>query len=512
VTDAPPPVLILAPPRDSELTQRVLEDRGQPCERLEHEGQLLSRMDEHAGAVLVAEECLSDHVVEQLVNLLAQQPPWSDLPILLVAQNAHSRRHRPGLEVLGNVAVLTRPMAIDALVSAVSSALRARRRQYQVRDLLRAEQEQARRKDQFLAMLAHELRNPLAPVRFAAQVLETTDLRGDQLRETTALIGRQVAHMARIIDDLLDVSRLTRGLIVLDRERLDVAELARRIAGDHQLTARTRGVSVRALAPRAVFVDGDRTRLKQVLDNLIDNAVKFSPAGAEVTVSVETRDGTARLVVRDHGEGLQPELVPHLFEPFSQGDRSLDRHRGGLGLGLALVRALTRLHGGEASAASDGPGRGATFTITLPLLDAGVDRPAGGTFEARGAGPRIRVLIAEDNQDAADSLRLLLELAGHEVFIARTGPEAILEAHRRRPDIVLCDIGLPGMNGYDVARALRDDATLRPVRLVAVTGYATEDDRDEASLAGFDRHLRKPVEPDVLMAELAALRHPSALQ
>ncbi|HEX4885259.1 MAG TPA: ATP-binding protein [Casimicrobiaceae bacterium] len=499
------PVLVFAPTRDSELTQQVLAARGQACLRIETDDQLLARIGDDAGALLIAEELLSDRLAERLVSALARQPPWSDLPILLVAHAIHERRHLPGLDILGNVAVLTRPMAIDALASAVSSALRARRRQFQLRDLLNAEKDQARRKDQFLAMLAHELRNPLAPVRFAAQVLETTDLSADQSRETAALIGRQVSHMARIIDDLLDVSRLTRGLVTLDRETLDLAALARRIALDHQPTASTRGVVIRTQAPEAVLVHGDRTRLKQVLDNLLDNAIKFSPAGADVEVVVEGGGGEARLEVRDQGEGLHPELVSHLFEPFSQADRSLDRNRGGLGLGLALVRALTRLHGGEAIAASDGPGRGSTFTITLPLLRDDADpRPARVSQPERPPVP-VRVLIAEDNHDAADSLRMLLELAGHEVHIARTGPEAIAEARRLRPDIVLCDIGLPGMSGYDVARTLRGDEALAALRLVAVTGYATEDDRLDATAAGFDRHLRKPVEPDVLMAELATL-------
>ncbi len=498
-------ILVLAPRRDSELAARVLGARGHACVRFDRGDALVAAIDETTGALLIAEEALSEAFAEQLVDALSRQPPWSDLPILLVAHQGRNHARFPQFAILGNVAVLTRPMAIDAIVSAAASALRARKRQFQVRDLLRSQHEDAQRKDEFLAMLAHELRNPLAPVRFAAHALATGELPPEGVRTTAALIGRQVAHMARIVDDLLDVSRVTRGKIVLERESVNLADVVRRIAEDHASTAAARGVAVRPRLPEGeVAVHGDRTRLKQILDNLLDNAIKFSPPGTEVVVDVAERDGHAILAVVDRGEGIAPDLLPRLFQPFQQADRSLDRRRGGLGLGLALVRALARLHGGEATAASEGPGRGSTFTVRLPRAasDRASVRPAPRRAPARGS---LRVLIAEDNRDAAESLRMLLQLSGHLVAVAHTGPAAVDEARRFRPDVVLCDIGLPGMSGYEVARRLRREEGLETVRLIAVTGYGTDEDRDHAVAAGFDRHLRKPVEPGVLMDEFAGM-------
>ena len=503
-------VLILAAGRDGELALKVLTNAGHACHLCAGVQDLLDRLGEDVSALLVAEEMISESLHASLAAALAAQPAWSDLPILVVAQNSSPALRRPDLVVLGNVSVLTRPMAVDALSSSVAASVRARLRQLQVRDLLRDQQEQARRKDEFLAMLAHELRNPLAPIRYAARILQAPGLPADQLRNTAQLVERQVGHMATIIDDLLDVSRVTRGLIKLSAAPLDLADLVRRIVDAYVITARDKGVGVRAaIAPQPVWVHGDATRLKQVLDNLFDNAVKFSPAGREVLVSLSTDAGQAIIAVSDQGAGLDPLLIPHIFEPFVQADRSLDRPNGGLGLGLALVRGLVQLHGGATSAHSKGPNCGSTFTVRLPLIETPALRSE---VRAVPHGPvGLRVLLAEDNRDAADSLKMLLEMSGHEVTVAYNGPDAVTTARSVCPEVVVCDIGLPGMSGYDVATALRQDPELHNVRLIAVTGYGDVQDRDAALATGFDEHLCKPVEPNALLAEIAkASRGPRA--
>jgi len=494
-------VLILAAGRDGELALKVLTKAGHACHLCASTQDLIERLDDDVSALLIAEELLAEPLHASLATALAAQPAWSDLPILVVAQNASQPARRPRLIELGNVSVLTRPMAVDALSSSVAASIRARRRQLQVRDLLRDQQEQARRKDEFLAMLAHELRNPLAPIRYAARILQAPGLPADNLRSTAQLVERQVGHMATIIDDLLDVSRVTRGLIKLASTPLDLTDLVRRTVDAYIAAAKEKGVGVRAvLTTQPVWVHGDATRLKQVLDNLFDNAVKFSPAGREVLVSL-TKDGEQAIVaVSDHGAGLDPLLIPHIFEPFVQADRSLDRPNGGLGLGLALVRGLVQLHGGATSAESKGPNCGSTFTVRLPLIETPALQAEAHVPPTSAGG--LRVLLAEDNRDAADSLKMLLEMSGHVVTIAYNGPDAVAAARSARPEVVVCDIGLPGMSGYDVATALRQDPALQNVRLIAVTGYGDVQDRDAALATGFDEHLCKPVEPNALLAEI----------
>jgi two-component system CheB/CheR fusion protein len=354
-----------------------------------------------------------------------------------------------------------------------------------------------RRKDAFLAMLSHELRNPLAPIRNSLYILERATPGSEQARRAQVIIDRQVNHMTHLIDDLLDITRITRGKVKLQRERLDLNQLALRTMEDHRSAFVNTGVELVVLpAPSAVWVDGDPTRLAQVIGNLLQNAAKFTPRDGKATLSIEALEAEALLTVRDTGSGIAPEILPHLFEAFTQAEATLDRSSGGLGLGLALVKGLVEMHGGTASAASDGPGRGASFSIRLPLAP-----PA--TVEARAAREQAsasmrRVLVIEDNIDAADSLRELLELDAHQVEVAHGGPEGIEKARSFAPDVVLCDIGLPGMDGYAIARALRADPALADLHLVALSGYALPEDLDRAKKAGFDRHLAKPPALDKL--------------
>jgi CheY-like chemotaxis protein len=317
------------------------------------------------------------------------------------------------------------------------------------------------------------------------------------------MMERQVGHLGRLVDDLLDVSRITTGKVQLRPERLDLARVARQAAADHRAGYEAKGVGLGVTAADTpVWVSGDPTRLAQVLDNLLTNALKFTAPGGEVSVSV-TPDagGRARLTVRDTGAGIEPEMLGRLFEPFSQADRTLDRSAGGLGLGLAIVRGLARLHGGSVRAESAGLGQGSTFTVTLPAY---AEPPA---LSARPALPRptakrLRVLVVEDNQDAADSLRLLLEAYGYQVAVAYSGPDGVRAAKEHRPDVVVCDIGLPGMDGYRVAQALRGNPATAAARLIALTGYGRDEDRRRAREAGFDGHLTKPADPATLEAIL----------
>jgi PAS domain S-box-containing protein len=351
-----------------------------------------------------------------------------------------------------------------------------------------------RQKNQFLAMLSHELRNPLAPIRNGLYILDRASPGGEQARRAQVIIHRQIEQMTWLIDDLLDITRISHGKVELQRERLDLNELAHHTVEDHRAAFVKSEVRLEVQPALAeVWVDGDRVRLAQIIGNLLQNAVKFTPRGGKVVVSIDAapaRDQAA-LTVRDTGGGIEPGLLPRLFQPFTQADTTLNRSKGGLGLGLAVVKGLVELHGGSVSAASDGPGQGAAFTIRLPLLVTA----ARATPARRRAGGRRhprRVLVVEDNEDAANTLREVLELDDHVVEVAYTGREGLEKARAFHPDLVLCDIGLPEMDGYEVARGIRADPRLDDVGLVAVSGYAQPEDVAAAREAGFQAHLAKP--------------------
>jgi len=362
-----------------------------------------------------------------------------------------------------------------------------------------------RRKDEFLAVLSHELRNPLAPIRNAQHVLEHADPASEQAARARAVIGRQVEHLTRMVDDLLDVTRIARGKVRLRCAPVELRVLVQRTVEDHEAALATVQLGVEVQLPgRPAWVSGDATRLAQVIGNLLQNAAKFTPAGGRVVVGMEEHPatGVVRVFVRDTGLGFDREMQGRLFEPFVQGDEGLDRARGGLGLGLALVKGFVELHGGTAAAYSDGPGRGCEFSFTLPLEPA--PSAPEETSPARSAGANARrVLVIEDSEDAAATLCDVLELAGHQVDIASNGPAGIELARRVHPDVVLCDIGLPGMSGYDVARALRAAPVHFGGKLVALTGYASPQDVKRAVDAGFDQHVAKPAGIDQLTAIVA---------
>jgi two-component system CheB/CheR fusion protein len=361
-----------------------------------------------------------------------------------------------------------------------------------------------RRKDDFLAMLSHELRNPLGAMRNSMRILLRGDREGEKARRARSIIDRQVSLLTRIVDDLLDVTRIARGKIELHRQRLELGELARRTMDDHRQSFEAAGLRLEArLEPGLFWTEADPARVVQVLGNLLANAEKFTPRGGTVVLSLWRDDARKVAIrVRDTGAGIERAMLPHVFESFVQAPRTVDRARGGLGLGLAMVKGIVELHGGSVSVASEGGGRGTEVTLLLPVEAS--PAPAEAPAAEAPASPRRRVLIIDDNTDNADSLREVLEQDGHDVRVAYDGPTGIALARAFRPAIVVCDIGLPGMDGYAVARAFRADEALRRIPLVAVSGYTQPEDVKRSREAGFDQHLAKPAELEELARLISA--------
>jgi len=365
-----------------------------------------------------------------------------------------------------------------------------------------------RRKNEFLAMLSHELRNPLAPIRNSLYVMERAAPGGYQARRAQQTIDRQTAHLTRLVDELLDVTRISRGKVNLQRESLDVCELVRRTTEDHRSLFAHNGVGLEVhTGGQRLWVNGDPTRLTQILGNLLQNAVKFTARGGNTSVSVaaDPSTGEALIHVRDTGVGVSAEMLAHLFEPFAQADKTLDRSRGGLGLGLTLVKNLVELHGGKVEGSSGGEGSGAEFTVRLPLERQEAEPASGSSATEPAPSHWQRVLVIEDNVDAAESLGDALKLSGYEVAVAFDGFRGIEKAREFKPNVVFCDIGLPGMDGYEVARAFRSDAALGKVFLAALTGYASSEDQKRAAEAGFACHLAKPASLQMLEEVITSL-------
>lgn len=383
-----------------------------------------------------------------------------------------------------------------------------------IHDLTMAQQairEADRRKGDFLAVLSHELRNPLAPIKSALDILDRTAPGGERARWAQSVIGRQVDQLSRLVDDLLDATRIARGKVDLQRRRIELNELVGRTVEDHRSLFDARGVKLELeLTPSPVFVAGDWHRLAQAIGNLLQNATKFTDRGGVTRVRTWKEPGSNDAFVRvaDSGVGMTSELIGHLFQPFVQADPTLDRRKGGLGLGLALVKGLVELHGGEVEAQSNGLGRGSAFTVRLPQTPAGA-APQARPRSEQARRPR-RVLIVEDNADAAASLRAGLELDGHEVAVAHDGVTGVRTARELKPEVVLCDIGLPGMDGYAVAQMLRADEATKHTFLVALTGYALPEDFRRATEAGFDRHIAKPPSLDAIEEVLLDMNVTSA--
>ncbi|WP_306397754.1 ATP-binding protein [Telluria beijingensis] len=396
---------------------------------------------------------------------------------------------------------------LATLAHQVMSQIELRKAMAEQDTLIAALRQADRRKDEFLAMLAHELRNPLAPIVSAATMLSNFNLDPGMVQRASEIVARQAGHMTSLIDDLLDVSRVTRGKVELELRELDFKDVvADAIEQVRPLIEKHCHRLVLDLPPARAIVVGDRKRLVQVMTNLLSNAAKYTLEGGRIEVQLTTRDGALAVEIRDDGIGMSPELIASAFDLFAQGARGLDRSQGGLGIGLALVRSLLKLHGGTVEASSDGAGRGSTFRVGLPLSTrVQVERRARDRNAEQGRMPPLRIGVVDDNEDAAVTLSLLLEALGHTVLVAHSAREALTALPAFGPDVCLLDIGLPEMNGYELAAALRKKPGMAQAILIAVTGYAQEKDRAQALAAGFHDLFAKPVDLEVLGAALVQI-------
>ena len=518
-------ILVLAPTgRDGAIACQVLGGAGLSCAACADAGALWREIDAGAGTVILAEEALSGWLVQTLLDLLGRQEPWSDLPLIIIVDGGDaSEKALETLAPRSNATILERPVRINTLVSAVQASLRARRRQYEVRDLLRGQAETDRRKDEFLAMLGHEIRNPLAAIRNALFILDRVSSPDAGPARQRQVIDRQTHNLMRMVDDLLDVSRVTLGKIRLDLQTVDLREAVERCLSELGMAALAESHDLGLAADtEKVLIEGDPVRIEQVICNLVQNAVKYTPRGGRLSVSVRAEEGMGVVRVADNGIGIPQERLPHIFEPFTQVESSRLRSKGGLGLGLPLVRGLVLLHGGTVEAHSAGPGAGSEFVVSLPLRPpAAVPvRPPAEARRGRGApggvpggtSGDLRVLIVEDNLDGRESLRELLELWGYEVEVAANGAEGLVKTFSNLPDAALIDIGLPELDGNEVARRIRAVLDSDRMALIAMTGYGQPEDRRRAIEAGFDTYLVKPVEPTDLVRLLTEVSQRRAMR
>jgi signal transduction histidine kinase/ActR/RegA family two-component response regulator len=383
-----------------------------------------------------------------------------------------------------------------------------RRKTAELAQAERALREEDARKDQFLAMLSHELRNPLTPIHASLHLLKQVPPGGAQARKARDVIERQIAHLTHIVDDLLDITRITRGKVHLQRTCLDLALLVQCTVDDHQAAFQELGLQLEAqVKAEPVWVDADPTRLLQAVSNLLGNARKFTPRGGRIDVLLRRVGGRAEVTICDTGTGIAPEMLAQIFDPFTQAPQTLARSLGGLGLGLATVKGLIELHGGTVEVASEGLGRGTLVTLRLPLVSA----PTQAALDPAPPQLRRRLVVIEDNRDAAEALEMVLTMHGHEVQVAYDGLNGINLIRLFRPEVVVCDLGLPGMNGYAVAAALRNDRTLGPMFLIALSGYTQEEDVRRALAAGFDVHLAKPPNLEVLYDLISQMPGPESV-
>jgi signal transduction histidine kinase/CheY-like chemotaxis protein len=494
-------ILIHAPVgKDARLIADLFGRAGIDCCICAQPGELAGELARGAGALLVGDEAITPEFQRILKHVLDHQQGWSDLPVLIMSRReavSAGLQHRY-LE-LGNVSLLERPVHGVTLVSAAQSALRARRRQYAMREV-------DQRKDEFLAMLGHELRNPLAPIRAASDLLRLPSLDRDRIRQTSEIISRQVKHMTGLIDDLLDLSRVSRGLVSLDQTLLDARQIVTSAVEQVRplVDARRHRVTIQ-MPIDAAFVHGDQKRLVQIVANVLNNAAKYTPEGGEIVVAMHAADDSVSYTVSDNGIGMAAHMIGHVFDMFAQAERSSDRSQGGLGIGLALVKNLVLLHGGQVSAYSEGIGKGSRFTVTLPRAAA----PAGGATSAQhAAAPAdahgLRLLVVDDNDDAGQMLGMYLETAGYRVTVVQSARAALEAASAEPPDACLLDIGLPDMDGNELARRLRQLPRMASATLIAITGYGQEADRARTAAAGFDHHFVKPVDMEALLGVLSA--------
>jgi signal transduction histidine kinase len=494
--------------KDAALARTVLERAGMAAQGCASVEELAFEMERGAGALLIAEEALGDPAFRQVAAILHRQAPWSDLPVLVLARaGADSMTIIDAMQMSANFTIIERPIRIFSLISSVRTALRARARQYELRSVMEGLRQADQRKTVFLATLAHELRNPLAPLSTALSLLQRKSFTAEDARPHYQMMERQVQHMVRLIDDLMEVSRITRGKIelkpeVLPLERVvaDAVELSRPLltAGRHRLEL--------ILPGESLSVRGDRVRLTQIFSNLLNNAAKYTQPGGNVTVTIDRADGFARIGIRDNGIGIPADMLAAIFDMFVQVTDAARVAQGGLGIGLTLVKSLVELHGGTVSAHSRGSGDGSEVVVTLPLATADGAIGAKSYVAPADALPEQDILIVDDNHEAADSLAALLRSMGARTSVAYNAEQAIALAADAQPAVGILDIGMPGMDGCDLARHLRKDPAHARMLLIALTGWGQPDDRLRVSAAGFDHHLLKPVDTGEMLALLLSPR------
>jgi signal transduction histidine kinase/ActR/RegA family two-component response regulator len=447
-----------------------------------------------AGAVLTVEEALSNGTLKAIGEYVQSQPGWSDLPVVLLTNRGpDSLTVRQAIAVMGNVTLLERPVRTLTLMTSLQSVLRAREKQYQVR-------ETDRRKDEFLASLGHELRNPLAPIRTSMAVL--THLYPEQaaVKKVSDVVERQVAHLTRLVDDLLDVARINSGKIELQRSHTSLDAVVQHVVELVSAAAAVKRITVEPqLPPGPVALFADYARVVQIVSNIVSNAVKFTPVDGVITLRASVVKDSLQIHIKDTGIGLEPAALERIFAMFEQSRPPSGQITSGLGIGLSLSRQFAEMHGGSVHALSEGLGKGCEFVVSLPV----VEREQAATAFENGCAAdlidlRPQVLVVDDNRDAADTLQALFEMENCRVATAYDGQEAVLATARAMPDMIVMDLGMPLMDGYEAARRIRCQPGSKEVLMIAVTGWGQVDARQRTMEAGFDHHLIKPVDFDEL--------------
>lgn len=485
---------------------------------LDEQAQVTRAVQRRDAAARPADVAPEDLCADELAALAALTPQAEPAPVP-AGLRAHPLRH--GDRLLGALLVRGEPTEfgqtlLDEVAARAAVAFAAAQLhqslQVEIAERRQAEarlEDASRRKDEFIAMLSHELRSPLAPIRNAVEVIRRLAPRDATLQWATDITDRQVRQLTRLVDELLDVARISQGKIVLQRTTLDLCALVTEcIEAQRPFIAGRRQTLTQALPSQPVWVHADPARLQQVVSNLLSNAIKYTPDEGSLNVAVAVDDGQAVVGVRDNGMGIEPDLLPRVFDLFEQGHRTLDRSQGGLGIGLTLVQLLVKLHGGRVEAVSAGAGQGAEFRVYLPMQASQADGMRATEPTADSPVVRRRILVVDDNVDVADTTAAILGLSGHTMRTAHDGAEALVQAEDFQPEVVLLDIGLPLLDGYEVARRLRELPATRDVLLIALTGYGQLADRQQGREAGFDEHLLKPIDPTVLDALIARGRVP----
>ena len=508
--------LILAPTqRDADVALRLFEGVNILAIACSSETVLLQEIEAGAGVVILTDD-LSRQASpsRELRWVMEAQPQWSELPIIALARSDSSTGRLNALRSLPGLVLLERPVQTRTLVSAVQAGLRARERQYQIRgqlEQIRAANAElkaaARAKDEFLATLSHELRNPLSALTAALRVLERASDNPVMASTAREIVGRQTEQMTRLLDDLLDVARITRGRLEIRKTQADVAEIVTAAVETAHPFIQSRGHALNVALPNeTIRFQADPARLAQVIGNLLTNAAKYTERGGVISVAARRESDHAVIVVRDNGIGIPAESIAAIFGMFSQLRPAIERSDGGLGIGLALAKGLVELHGGRIDARSEGAGLGSEFIVRIPVGETTFDqaKPISPPHDLRQA--KRHIVVADDNSDGLESLVGILEMDGHMVRMAHDGLEAMELVRQRLPEVMVLDIGMPRMNGYEVARRVREHSGGAAVTLIALTGWGQLSDKQLAEQAGFDHHLTKPVDIQALQALVSGLQ------